>query len=68
VGVDDAAWAEAAKVGGRVQSVDDQVGTVVIGHGVADDLAGREIQPGRQVLPALGGEPAVSSVLRARPY
>jgi hypothetical protein len=55
VGVDDAAWAEAAQAGGHVHSVDDQAGTVMIGHGAADDLAGREIQSGRQVEPALGG-------------
>ncbi|MEV7395062.1 hypothetical protein [Streptomyces sp. NPDC091215] len=40
---------------GHVQGVDDEFGVVVVGLGVAEDLAGGQIQPAGEVEPALGG-------------
>lgn len=40
---------------GHVQGVHDEFGAVVIGHGIADDLAGGQVQPAGEVEPALRG-------------
>ena len=40
---------------GHLQRVDDELGAVVVGHRVADDLAGGQVQPAGEVEPALGG-------------
>jgi hypothetical protein len=39
---------------GHGQGVHDEFGAVVIGHGIADDLAGGQVQPAGEVEPALG--------------
>jgi hypothetical protein len=40
---------------GHVESVDDELGAVVVGHRVADDFAGGQVQPAGEGEPALGG-------------
>lgn len=39
----------------HVEGVGDEFGAVVVGHGVADDLAGGQVEPAGEVEPALGG-------------
>jgi hypothetical protein len=40
---------------GHVESVDDEFDAVVVGHDVADDLAGDQVQPAGEVQPSAVG-------------
>jgi hypothetical protein len=54
--VNGAAGFESAPAAGHVESVDDEIGAVVVGHGVADDLAvARSCQQARQSQPSAVG-------------
>jgi hypothetical protein len=55
VAVDHTAGFRTAQCGGHVEGVDDEFSAMVVGHRVADDLAGGQVHPGREVEPALGG-------------
>ena len=55
VAVDHTAGFQASQRGGHVEGVDDEFGAVVVGHRAANDLAGGQVQPDREVEPALGG-------------
>ena len=55
IAVDHALGLQSAAAVGHVESVDDEFGAVVVGHGIADDLAGGQVQPAGEVEPALGG-------------
>ncbi len=50
-----AAGPEVAAAGSHLQRVDDEGGAVVVGHRVADFLAGGQVQPAGEVEPALTG-------------
>ena len=55
VGVKDRLTVDVATVDGHGQGIHDQAGAHVVGELPADDHAGREIEHGRQVEPALAG-------------
>jgi hypothetical protein len=52
---------------GHVEGIHDEFGPVMVGHGIADDLAGGQVRPAGEVEPALGRrkESDVSDQLRA---
>lgn len=52
VGMHEASGFHIAAAGGHLQCVDDEFGSVVVGHRVSDHLTGRKIEDGRQVPPA----------------
>ncbi|MBP3078632.1 hypothetical protein WP39_14505 [Streptomyces sp. 604F] len=54
IAVDHASGLQTASAVGHVEGVDDEPGAVVVGHGIADDLAGGQVQPAGEVEPALG--------------